>query len=1055
MTSIHRGFVKEKIHELRMRLLDLTNRNSLLNFRHNEKALTHIRIIDELPNFLFGEFIEGKKLKFKSLPEPDNEPHDEQTEEFEIEVREAMLTDEEYLEDIEALEDQDDSFDDIAVIERDLKNRVRERLGMPTIVDLKPLSNAQWAKQNDLVPKYDMPVVLESDESHLDKYCDDYIQTLLKPKEMQHKLSGLKRYITTDINETGVNTFYAAFGFLERYDSDNSGRPFLAPLVLLQLDEPKNGTTRDGSLEISIQSSGEEPQYNLPLAEKLKEFGLQLPVLDSEDTPESYMQKVERLIKKQKSWRVRRFITIGRFQFSRLVMYHDLDPDNWPEDNGIDDNDIINSLISGAKENSGNTVNDDPDIYDIDTDPAVIEAAPILIMEADSSQHSAIVDAMQGKNLVIKGPPGTGKSQTITNLIANAMNKGKTVLFIAEKMAALNVVHSRIQSVGLGDYCLELHSTKAKLKGIKAGLATTIENRKSVTRPHNLKKKIDEIKDAQSYLREYSDSLNQTFGGADKTIYDILWGEMNRRSVVESLPVSIKRIRVDNALPYNEQQLESLCDELKCLASFEIENNGYIEDRHPWVGVETVQASGLKTDEIVQSFEECANTLSLLLVEIKVFKQEFQWTAKKTIGEWRVAYGNCKDILSYKNKAINFNLLKHLRHPKSSVMASDLMDHLKKYDQLISDIKTHLKDPITCIESANDISELCVESKSLKLENQNTEDLAQHIEKQKLQISQWEVACGAFDKIAQRIFGSSDDGLNMNNLTLLLRAVSLISEVDRDKLFLRHSKIIDETSKPIITKAVKQQQSLNSQKLKLEERFDLNYDITEGGFVEAVYELSTANALSFFKPKYYKARKTYKAVSTNLDKIPASEMANHLRALKSYKEDKTTFEQDVRYQEVAGTTFDGMNTNFSGLSSINDWAIRVRKEFNGLDKYKSKIKQFLLQADVSDIESVKEETGGIDTSLLFDDVCLDGEPKLTDFIFENNEAALFLIKGYAGTGKTTTISTVVNNLWLVRKKAVLLAPTGRAAKVISGYSNKQAFTIHKKYIIRVKIKMEE
>ena len=70
--------------------------------------------------------------------------------------------------------------------------------------------------------------------------------------------------------------------------------------------------------------------------------------------------------------------------------------------------------------------------------------------------------------------------------------------------------------------------------------------------------------------------------------------------------------------------------------------------------------------------------------------------------------------------------------------------------------------------------------------------------------------------------------------------------------------------------------------------------------------------------------------------------------------------------------------------------------------------------------------------------------KLSNFVFDKNDDALFLIKGYAGTGKTTTISTVVNNLWLVGKKAVLMAPTGRAAKVISGYSKKQAYTIHKK-----------
>jgi hypothetical protein len=121
------------------------------------------------------------------------------------------LTDEQYLEEGVALIDQDDSFDDQAIIERNLKNRVRERLGMQPVTDLKPLSNAQWARQNGLEPKYDMPIPSAEDEEQPDKHYDDYIQTLLKPKELQHKLSGLKRYISTDINETGVNTFYAAW----------------------------------------------------------------------------------------------------------------------------------------------------------------------------------------------------------------------------------------------------------------------------------------------------------------------------------------------------------------------------------------------------------------------------------------------------------------------------------------------------------------------------------------------------------------------------------------------------------------------------------------------------------------------------------------------------------------------------------------------------------------------------------------------------------------------------------------------------------------------------
>ena len=528
--QVYDSYVRDKISELRMKLLDLTNRNSLLNFRHRVNALTHIRIIDELPDNLFGALLNGERLTFKSLPELDDEPHDEKNEKFQIAFREAKLTDEEYqiaVDKLDGVMEDDESFDDLAKIERDLKNRVRKLLGMPNVEDLEPLTNAQWARENGLEPKYDMPETSNEDEEQLEKHSDEYIQTLLKPRELMHKLSGLKRYTNTDINETGVNTFYAAFGFLERYESEDSSRPLFAPLVLLQLDQLIEKKTAEGFIEVSIEQSGEDPQYNLPLAEKLKEFNLELPPLSEEDSPESYMSKVENLIKHQRGWGVRRFITIGRFQFARLVMYHDLDPNQWPYGKSVSNSKLIRMLISG--EGEINNSSGYAKVYDIDKDPEVEEAAPIMIMEADSSQHSAIVDALKGKNLVIKGPPGTGKSQTITNLIANAIAKEKKVLFIAEKMAALNVVYSRLQSTGLGNYCLELHSTKTKLKDIKERLATTIELRKSVKRPRNLKQSVYQINGAKNHLREYSDALNQNYGRSERTIHDIFWGRADQK----------------------------------------------------------------------------------------------------------------------------------------------------------------------------------------------------------------------------------------------------------------------------------------------------------------------------------------------------------------------------------------------------------------------------------------------------------------------------------------------------------------------------------------------
>src|SRR6185436_21092895 len=109
--------------------------------------------------------------------------------------------------------------------------------------------------------------------------------------------------------------------------------------------------------------------------------------------------------------------------------------------------------------------------YPIDA-PELKKDVPDLIRDADSSQHSALIHALRGQNLVIEGPPGTGKSQTITNLIAAALARGKTVLFVSDKLAALEVVRHRLDKVGLGIFCLELHSHKTQKRKLLDDIET-------------------------------------------------------------------------------------------------------------------------------------------------------------------------------------------------------------------------------------------------------------------------------------------------------------------------------------------------------------------------------------------------------------------------------------------------------------------------------------------------------------------------------------------------------------------------------------------------------
>jgi primosomal protein N' len=159
------------------------------------------------------------------------------------------------------------------------------------------------------------------------------------------------------------------------------------------------------------------------------------------------------------------------FSFGKLLMYLDLDPANWPA-KSIAKHAITRTLLEGSTERDGNPYGE---MYKIDDDPQA--AAIPLVVDADSSQHSAIIDAISGRNLVVEGPPGTGKSQTITNLVAVALAQGKSVLFVSEKLAALEVVRRNLDKAGLGDFCLELHSHKTQKQKLLKDIEIRVKRR--------------------------------------------------------------------------------------------------------------------------------------------------------------------------------------------------------------------------------------------------------------------------------------------------------------------------------------------------------------------------------------------------------------------------------------------------------------------------------------------------------------------------------------------------------------------------------------------------
>ena len=228
---------------------------------------------------------------------------------------------------------------------------------------------------------------------------------------------------------------------------------------------------------------------------------------------------------------MRTFATLGTFNFSRLAIYKDLDASARSEGQKLENNALIKALLLGSEDRQELLVP-----KELPEKAFKLSSTPHIIADADSSQLAAVIEAADGKNLVIEGPPGTGKSQTITNIIASLLAAGKSVLFVAEKAAALEVVKKRLSEAGLRDFCLEMHSNKAR----KSEVLEALRSRIDLKRPQNIA--VDKylslaLRNAAA-IETYSDDLHKTYSNLDFTIFKLVWMQERLRHQLPSDIVS-------------------------------------------------------------------------------------------------------------------------------------------------------------------------------------------------------------------------------------------------------------------------------------------------------------------------------------------------------------------------------------------------------------------------------------------------------------------------------------------------------------------------------------
>ena len=418
--------IAASVENWQRKLLDLTKRNRALNFRMNK--VSTVAVVDEHPVEVFRQlYIRGEAMRFKAAPEPDDHG-DANTEHVEPPADGVSLA---------------------ATIDPDLSG---------IAVD----EDEEVSLSQDFAP-YD-PTTLD------DRHTDEWLQTAATPDVLDKSLRRLDVQARSTLEEQGVNTLFLTLGMLHYTESNDSKQTYLAPLLLLPVELSRK-SARTG---YQIRVTDEDPIVNPALAEYLKPLGIILPDLPEANVmPEDYdlqqfFTAVLQAISGKKNWTIKTDISLGLFSFQKFVMYKDLETNA----QSLATHRLIQQLIT----RSGNHIVGLPTaIRLLDLDQEYPPEATFQVVDADSSQLRAIAACAKAHDLVIEGPPGTGKSQTITNLIAQALAAGKSVLFVAEKMAALEVVYNRLVQASLGEFCLELHSTKANKRAVMKELAASLD----------------------------------------------------------------------------------------------------------------------------------------------------------------------------------------------------------------------------------------------------------------------------------------------------------------------------------------------------------------------------------------------------------------------------------------------------------------------------------------------------------------------------------------------------------------------------------------------------
>ena len=672
--------VRHSLHQLRTKILDLSRRNLLISAKVSGRGSTVIRVVDEVPDLLIPALLDGKKYRIIPLPSLDQDPQDENTKTFRMAFARAKLTDPEYTRAIESIDPASDHFEnEKSKAERALRDRLRKELGLSPREQRGTTSLEKHARNQGISPSYNLPSRAQKNSDG--RHEDNKIQTLLLPDQLTAHADKILKKSKSWSDETGLSNLYMAIGFVEWRDPSAQQKLF-SPLLLAEIELEKETTPKGPKYRISTSET--QLKQNIALQKKLEsDFGIKLPNYQDSPSIESFFEEIQKAPPASMEWSVKSQIAIGVFPSAGISMYNDLDPDA----KDFTANELVEKMLAYSTDRDElRPETDREEDYEEDLE------TPKLVLPADASQISAIKEINQGRNLAVEGPPGSGKSQTIVNVIAESLRQGKKVLFVAEKLAALEVVESRLEALGLKEFTLRIHSDGSSRKAIAESIRERLSKKKA-KKHYSPEAERERLKEAKTTLDEYARIQGKPVLSTGLTVHEVLGEAIRKREIFESLPNRLQAHSLGDLRQLNPSHIERAIDSFR---QFD-ERYASIDDPNSlWSALETPVLDPAGKAKV-------QNCLTRFLTTLQHLQDELTETSERLgVAEHREeallkAYKTLSQVEGLGEVSHRF-LQTLLQEPNPKKMVEDFRNHLHQIGE-ISELQTYLEstlvDPFT------------------------------------------------------------------------------------------------------------------------------------------------------------------------------------------------------------------------------------------------------------------------------------------------------------------------------------------------------------------------